>query len=97
MADCNTRNNRNRNGNGNGNENPPTVNLSKADLMAIATIVATTLQGMGVPNTNQRAPPPPPNGIKFHYESLRKNRCPVFVGDTSPEGGHNWLRISRRC
>ncbi|XP_075486328.1 uncharacterized protein LOC142525931 [Primulina tabacum] len=45
--------------------------------MAIATIVATTLQGLGNPNANQPPPPPPPNGVKFHYESLRKNRCPT--------------------
>ncbi|XP_075491099.1 uncharacterized protein LOC142529448 [Primulina tabacum] len=69
---------------------PPAVNLSRADLMAIATIVATTLQGLGNPNANQ--PPPPPNGIKFHYESLRKNRCPIFRGDADPEIGQSWLK-----
>ncbi|XP_075497334.1 uncharacterized protein LOC142534381 [Primulina tabacum] len=70
---------------------PPTaVNLSRADLIAIVTIVSTTLQGFGNPNANQ--PPPPPNGIKFHYESLRKNRCPIFRGDTDPEVGQNWLK-----
>ncbi|XP_075486326.1 uncharacterized protein LOC142525929 [Primulina tabacum] len=71
---------------------PPAVNLSRADLMAIATIVATTLQGLGNPNANQPPPPPPPNGIKFHYESLRKNRCPIFRGDADPEVGQNWLK-----
>ncbi|XP_075478971.1 uncharacterized protein LOC142519836 [Primulina tabacum] len=70
---------------------PPAVNLSRADLMAIATIVATTLQGLGNPNANQ-PPPPPPNGIKFHYESLRKNRCPIFRGDADPEVGQSWLK-----
>ncbi|XP_073024198.1 uncharacterized protein [Primulina eburnea] len=71
---------------------PPAVNLSRADLMSIATIVATTLQGLGNPNTNQRPPPPPPHGVKFHYESLRKNRCPTFSGDADPEIGQSWLK-----
>ncbi|XP_075473862.1 uncharacterized protein LOC142504906 [Primulina tabacum] len=60
--------------------------------MAIATIVATTLQGLGNPNANQPPPPPPPNGIKFHYESFRKNRCPTFRGDADPEIGQSWLK-----
>ncbi|XP_073291036.1 uncharacterized protein [Primulina huaijiensis] len=55
--------------------------------MAIATIVATTLQGLMNQNVNQQPPPPPPNGIKFHYESLRKNRFPTFKGDADPEVG----------
>ncbi|XP_075515896.1 uncharacterized protein LOC142550703 [Primulina tabacum] len=71
---------------------PPAINLSRSDLMAIATIVATTLQGLGNPNANQPPPPPPPNGIKFHYESLRKNRCPTFRGDADPEIGQSWLK-----
>ncbi|XP_075499910.1 uncharacterized protein LOC142538481 [Primulina tabacum] len=76
-----------------GNGPPPTVNLSQADLMAIATIVATTLQGLGNPNANQPPPPPPPpNGIKFHYESLRKNRCPTFSGAADPEVSQSWLK-----
>ncbi|XP_073022688.1 uncharacterized protein [Primulina eburnea] len=77
-----------------GNGPPPAVNLSQADLMAIATIVATTLQGLGNQNVNQPPPPPPPppNGIKFHYESLRKNMCPTFRGDADPEVGQSWLK-----
>ncbi|XP_073033755.1 uncharacterized protein [Primulina eburnea] len=75
-----------------GNGPPPAVNLSQADLMAIATIVATTLQGLGNSNANQPPPPPPPNGIKFHYESLRKNRCPTFSGAADPEVSQSWLK-----
>ncbi|XP_075499334.1 uncharacterized protein LOC142537724 [Primulina tabacum] len=77
--------------NGQGNGPPPAVNLSRANLMAIATIVAITLQGLENPNANQ-PPPPPPNGIKFHYESLRKNRCLTFRGDADPEVGQSWLK-----
>ncbi|XP_075499779.1 uncharacterized protein LOC142538318 [Primulina tabacum] len=75
-----------------GNGPPPAVNLSQADLMAIATIVATTLQGLENQNANQPPPPPPPNGIKFHYESLRKNRCPTFSGAADPEVSQSWLK-----
>ncbi|XP_073313449.1 uncharacterized protein [Primulina huaijiensis] len=75
-----------------GNGPPPAVNLSQADLMAIATIVATTLQGLGNQNVNQPPPPPPPNGIKFRYESLRKNRCPTFSGAADPEVSQGWLK-----
>ncbi|XP_075521385.1 uncharacterized protein LOC142554608 [Primulina tabacum] len=75
-----------------GNRPPPAVNLSQADLMVIATIVATTLQGLGNPNANQPPPPPPPNGIKFHYESLLKNRCPTFSGAADPEVSQSWLK-----
>ncbi|XP_073014545.1 uncharacterized protein [Primulina eburnea] len=75
-----------------GNGPPPAINLIQADLMAIATIVATTLQGLGNPNANQPPPPPPPNGIKFHYESLRKNRCPTFSGAADPEVSQSWLK-----
>ncbi|XP_075515553.1 uncharacterized protein LOC142550200 [Primulina tabacum] len=62
--------------------------------MAIATIVATTLQGLENPNANQPPPPPPPppSGIKFHYESLRKNRCLAFRGDADLEVGQSWLK-----
>ncbi|XP_073313633.1 uncharacterized protein [Primulina huaijiensis] len=60
--------------------------------MAIATVVATTLQGLGNQNVNQPPPPPPPNGIKFHYESLRKNRCPTFSGAANPEVSQSWLK-----
>ncbi|XP_075486208.1 uncharacterized protein LOC142525802 [Primulina tabacum] len=60
--------------------------------MAIATIVATTLQGLVNPNANQPPPPPPHHGVKFHYESLRKNRCPTFSGDADPEISQSWLK-----
>ncbi|XP_075483853.1 uncharacterized protein LOC142524010 [Primulina tabacum] len=73
-----------------GNGSPPAVSLSQADLMAIATIVATTLQGLENQNANQ--PPLPPNGIRFHYESLRKNRCPTFSGAADPEVSQSWLK-----
>ncbi|XP_073034913.1 uncharacterized protein [Primulina eburnea] len=88
-------NNGNPNPDGNPPPPPPRVGLSQADLMAIATIVATTIQGLGNPNGNgnqQPQPPPAQNGIKYHYESLRKNRCPVFKGDTDPESSQNWLK-----
>ncbi|XP_073281756.1 uncharacterized protein [Primulina huaijiensis] len=75
-----------------GNGPPPAINLSRADLMAIATIVATTLQRLGNQNANQPPPPPPPNGIKFHYESLHKNRCPTFSGAADPEVSQSWLK-----
>ncbi|XP_073277640.1 uncharacterized protein [Primulina huaijiensis] len=60
--------------------------------MVIATIVATTLQGLVNPNANLQPPPPPSNWINFHYESLRKNRCPTFKGDADPEVGQSWLK-----
>ncbi|XP_073303019.1 uncharacterized protein [Primulina huaijiensis] len=88
---ANNRDDYNEDPNTDGNP-PPRMGLSQADLMAIATIVATTLQGLGNPNANQPPPPPPPNGIKFHYESLRKNRCPIFKGDADPEVGQSWLK-----
>ncbi|XP_075507477.1 uncharacterized protein LOC142544302 [Primulina tabacum] len=66
-------NNNNNNTNEEGNGPPPQFNLNQADLMAIATIVATTLQGLVNPNANQQPPPPPQHEVKFHYESLRKN------------------------
>ncbi|XP_073033906.1 uncharacterized protein [Primulina eburnea] len=86
---ANHRNENNEDPNVGGNP-PPRVGLSQVELMAIATIMATTLQGLGNPNTHP--PPPPPNGIKFHYESLRKNRCPIFRGDADPEVGQSWLK-----
>ncbi|XP_075486362.1 uncharacterized protein LOC142525966 [Primulina tabacum] len=88
---ANHHNDNNEDPNAGGNP-PPRVGLSQVDLMAIATIVATTLQGLGNPNANQPPPPPPPNGIKFHYESLQKNRCPIFRGDADPEIGQSWLK-----
>ncbi|XP_073290983.1 uncharacterized protein [Primulina huaijiensis] len=62
--------------------------------MAIATIVAATLQGMVNPIANAIQPPPEPQpqGIKYHYESLRKNRVPTFDGKPDPEVSHNWLK-----
>ncbi|XP_073049612.1 uncharacterized protein [Primulina eburnea] len=89
--------NRNNDCNNNNNEEtqpPARVGLSREDLMAIATIVATTLQGMSHLNTNTNQPPPPqlPNGIKHHYESLRRNRVPMFNGNPDPEVGQGWLK-----
>ncbi|XP_073024398.1 uncharacterized protein [Primulina eburnea] len=85
-------NNNNDDTNEEGNGPPPQFNLNQADLMAIATIVATTLQGLVNPNANQQPPPPPQHGVKFHYESLRKNRCPTFSGAADPEVSQNWLK-----
>ncbi|XP_075481076.1 uncharacterized protein LOC142521770 [Primulina tabacum] len=93
-ANVNNRNNNEEDPNADGNP-PPRVGLSQVDLMAIATIVATTIQGLGNPNGNgnqQPQPPPAQNGIKYHYESLRKNRCPVFKGDADPESSQSWLK-----
>ncbi|XP_073020904.1 uncharacterized protein [Primulina eburnea] len=85
-------NNNNNNTNEEGNGPPPQFSLNQADLMAIATIVATTLQGLVNPNANQQPPPPPQHGVKFHYESLRKNRCPTFSGAADPEVSQSWLK-----
>ncbi|XP_073035166.1 uncharacterized protein [Primulina eburnea] len=52
----------------------------------------TTLQGLVNPNANQSPPPPPQHGVKFHYESLRKNRCPTFSGAADPEVSQSWLK-----
>ncbi|XP_073030711.1 uncharacterized protein [Primulina eburnea] len=82
MAGRPPRHNRNPRGD-NQNENPPPppplrVNLSQEDMMAIATIVAATLQGFVNPLANAIQPPqePQPRGIKYHYESFRRNRVP---------------------
>ncbi|XP_073133623.1 uncharacterized protein [Henckelia pumila] len=86
---------RTRNNNRGDDANPPPgINLSREDLAAIAAIVATTLQGMGNTNGNGNPPPPPPaqNGVKFHYESLRKNQTEMFKGDADPEVGRNWMK-----
>ncbi|XP_073137800.1 uncharacterized protein [Henckelia pumila] len=90
---------RTRNNNRGDNANPPPgISLSREDLAAIATIVATTLQGMGNTNgnddSNGNPPPPSPaqNGVKFHYESLRKNQTEMFKGDADPEMGRNWMK-----
>lgn len=56
--------------------------MNQADLMAIVTVMAMTLQRLVSDNTNQ---PPPKNGIKYHYESIRKNRDPTFNGNPDPE------------
>ncbi|XP_073270134.1 uncharacterized protein [Primulina huaijiensis] len=74
---------------------PPGVNLSQGDMMPIATIVAATLQGILNPNANnaiQQPPEPQPRGIKYHYESLRRNRVPTYDGIPDPKVGHNWLK-----
>ncbi|XP_073309893.1 uncharacterized protein [Primulina huaijiensis] len=62
--------------------------------MAIATIVAATLQGIVNPLANAIQPPPEPQprGIKYHYESLRRNRVSTFDGNPDPEVSHNWLK-----
>ncbi|XP_075500155.1 uncharacterized protein LOC142538742 [Primulina tabacum] len=75
-------------------QSPPRVNLSREDMMTIATIVAATLQGMVNPIANaiQPSPEPQPRGIKYYYESLRKNRVPTFDGNPDPEVSHNWLK-----
>ncbi|XP_073133614.1 uncharacterized protein [Henckelia pumila] len=92
---------RTRNNNCRYNVNPPPgISLSKEDLAAIAAIVATTLQGMGNANGNGNGngngnpPPPPPaqNGVKFHYELLRKNRTEMFKRVADPEMGRNWMK-----
>ncbi|XP_073305845.1 uncharacterized protein [Primulina huaijiensis] len=82
----------NNNANEEDNGPPPGFSLNQADLMAIATIVETTLQGLVNPNANQPPPPPPQHGVKFHYESLRKNRCPTFSGAADPEVSQSWLK-----
>ncbi|XP_073317296.1 uncharacterized protein [Primulina huaijiensis] len=82
----------NNNANEEDNGPPPGFSLNQADLMVIATIVATTLQGLVNPNANQSPPPPPQHGVKFHYESLRKNRCPTFSGAADPEVSQSWLK-----
>ncbi|KZV33440.1 hypothetical protein F511_17756 [Dorcoceras hygrometricum] len=79
----------------NGGEGPSSnrTGLSREDLMAIVTMVATTLQGLVGPNHNQ-APPPPPStrGTKFYYESLRKNKAPTFDGSHDPEVAQTWMK-----
>ncbi|XP_073121890.1 uncharacterized protein [Henckelia pumila] len=96
MAGEPPRSSRNNNRGYNANPPPPRVNLSREDLTTIAAIVATTLQGMGNTNGNGNGNPPPPppaqNGVKFHYESLRKNRTEKFKGDSDPEVGQNWMK-----
>lgn len=72
---------RNRNGDGAIDEPPPPsppppgFGVDHADLMVIATIVATTFQGLINLNANQPpSSPPPQNEIKYH-ESLQRNRA----------------------
>ncbi|XP_073152036.1 uncharacterized protein [Henckelia pumila] len=90
---------RNRNKNNEGNPPPPPplqgLGLNHADLAAIAAIVANTLQGLGNPPVNGNPPPqavPLVHGVKYHYESLRKNRAQTFKGDPDPEVGQYWLK-----
>ncbi|XP_075497112.1 uncharacterized protein LOC142534091 [Primulina tabacum] len=61
--------------------------------MAIATIVAATLQRFVNLLAKAIQPPQEPQqrGIKYHYESLRRNRVPTFDGNPDPEVSHNWL------
>ncbi|KZT75724.1 hypothetical protein F511_47251 [Dorcoceras hygrometricum] len=82
-----------RNNGGEGSSNPNAGGgLSREDLMAIATIVATTLQGLVKPNNNQAPPPPPPpRGTNFYYESLRKNKAPTFDGSHDHEVAQTWM------
>ncbi|XP_075479269.1 uncharacterized protein LOC142520154 [Primulina tabacum] len=82
----------NNNANEGGNGPPHGFSLNQADLMAIATIVATTLEGLVNPNANQPPPPPPQHGVKFHYESLCKNRYPTLSGAAGPEVSQSWLK-----
>ncbi|XP_073119680.1 uncharacterized protein [Henckelia pumila] len=87
--------NRNNNNEGNPPPPPPGLGLNQADLMAIATIVATTIQGLENPSTNGNPPPQAVQqvqGVKYHYESLKKNRAQTFKGDPDPEVGQNWLK-----
>ncbi|XP_075481158.1 uncharacterized protein LOC142521869 [Primulina tabacum] len=92
------RNNRNPRGvNQNKNENPPSpprVNLSREYMMAMTTIVAATLQGIVNPIANAIQPPPEPQprGMKYHYESLRRNQVPNFDGNPDSKVSHNWLK-----
>ncbi|XP_075497506.1 uncharacterized protein LOC142534522 [Primulina tabacum] len=62
--------------------------------MAIATIVAATLQGIVNPLANAIQPPPEPQprGIKYRYESLRRNRVTNLDGNPDPDVSHNWLK-----
>ncbi|XP_073124916.1 uncharacterized protein [Henckelia pumila] len=87
---------RNRNNNNEGNPLPPppppqVLGLNHADLAAIAAIVANTLQRLGNPPANGN-PLPQVHGVKYHYESLRKNRAQTFKGDPDPEVGQYWLK-----
>ncbi|KZV18460.1 hypothetical protein F511_28674 [Dorcoceras hygrometricum] len=82
-----------RNNEGEGPSNPNSGGgLSREYLMTIATIVATTLQGLVNPNNNNQDPPPPPRGTKFYYESLRKNKAPTFDGSHDPEVAQTWMK-----
>ncbi|XP_073153550.1 uncharacterized protein [Henckelia pumila] len=90
---------RNRNNNNEGNPPPPPppqgLGLNHADLAAIAAIVANTLQGLGNPPANGNPSPQAVQqvqGVKYHYESLSKNRAQTFKGDPDPEVGQNWLK-----
>ncbi|XP_073041820.1 uncharacterized protein [Primulina eburnea] len=43
-------------------------------------------------NAIQPPQEPQPRGIKYHYESLRRNRVPTFDGNPDLEVSHNWLK-----
>lgn len=80
--------NRNDNNNGDGSPPPPPplgLSLNHADLMAIAAIVATRLQGLAnFSNVNQPSPLPPHNEIRDHQprqqldQSLGHNSKSIF-------------------
>ncbi|KZV34373.1 hypothetical protein F511_19322 [Dorcoceras hygrometricum] len=82
----------NRNNGGEGPSNNGT-GLSREDLMAIVTMVATTLQGLLVPTDNQAPPLPLNPWTKFYYESLRKNKAPTFDGSHDPEVAQTWKLV----
>ncbi|XP_073017822.1 uncharacterized protein [Primulina eburnea] len=63
----------------NENPTPPRVNLSQEDMMAIATIVATTLQGFVNPLANTIQPPPEPQ--PQIPEELRVEVVTIFLED----------------
>ncbi|XP_073152343.1 uncharacterized protein [Henckelia pumila] len=97
----NNRNPRYRNSNNNNEGNPPPppppqgLGLNHADLAGIAAIMANTLQELVNPPVNGNPPPqavPLVHGVKYHYESLRKNRAQTFKGDPYPEVGQYWLK-----
>ncbi|XP_073022270.1 uncharacterized protein [Primulina eburnea] len=83
-------NTHNPNGGGDDQPNQRPGGLSREDLMAIATVVATTLHGLGNPPLAN--PPPQPQGTKYHYEALKKARVPTFEGGPDPETAQKWLK-----
>ncbi|KZV44314.1 hypothetical protein F511_25919 [Dorcoceras hygrometricum] len=90
----NRRSDSNNGGEGSSNSR---IGLSREDLMAIATIVATTLQGLvNTNNNNQASPPTPPRGTKYYYESLRKNKALTFDGSPDAEVAQTWMKNIER-